>query len=184
MASMSYKEQLLHPNWQKKRLEILSRDKFKCTVCEDDDSTLHVHHKRYIKGRLAWDYENSNFCTLCHACHSAAHDDDDALKAILAALPATGPRSSSDVGAIIAGWAHGVNELNFSEVFNQDPIAFAIGELAGQFDRFDINRLMGVVAALRAAPDWVVDVQLDKFIEGLRGNAGVPMPPGYKEDLL
>jgi len=31
--------------------------------------TLHVHHLRYKNGLLPWEYENTNFKTLCHLCH-------------------------------------------------------------------------------------------------------------------
>ena len=47
MARKSYYEKLLDPRWQKKRLEILNRDEFKCRSCGDDKSTLHVHHGYY-----------------------------------------------------------------------------------------------------------------------------------------
>lgn len=45
---MKYSEQLKHPKWQKKRLEILKRDKWKCKKCKDDTTTLNVHHKEYL----------------------------------------------------------------------------------------------------------------------------------------
>lgn len=70
------------PLWQKKRLDILSRDEWACQMCLDDKSTLHVHHRYYLKGREPWDYENECFVTLCEKCHeyetaelpAAAHD--------------------------------------------------------------------------------------------------------------
>jgi ribosomal protein L37AE/L43A len=65
----TYAEKLLDPKWQKKRLEILQRDNFTCQGCLDKESTLHVHHKTYIKGREPWDYDNYNFITLCETCH-------------------------------------------------------------------------------------------------------------------
>ena len=66
---MTYSDKLKHPKWQKKRLEILSRDKFTCRGCGSKDHTLHVHHFTYQKGKLPWEYENSNFITLCDLCH-------------------------------------------------------------------------------------------------------------------
>lgn len=63
-----------HPNWQKKRLEILSRDSFMCTSCGEDQETLHVHHRYYIKGNEIWDYHNSSLTTLCQECHVITHD--------------------------------------------------------------------------------------------------------------
>lgn len=67
---MTYKEKLLDPKWQKKRLEIFERDLFKCQHCEDYESTLHVHHTYYEFGKEIWDYENESLITLCESCHS------------------------------------------------------------------------------------------------------------------
>lgn len=69
MKKTSYSEKLKHPLWQKKRLEILKRDKFKCKLCEDTETTLNVHHKEYIPGNYPWEYNNSSLITLCEHCH-------------------------------------------------------------------------------------------------------------------
>ena len=66
---MNYSEKLKHPKWQKKRLEILQRDKFMCQDCGDTESELHVHHIHYIFGKEIWDYENDMLTTLCAECH-------------------------------------------------------------------------------------------------------------------
>ena len=81
---MTYREQLMHPNWQKLRLEKLNAAEWSCQLCGDADTTLHVHHKRYIKGRLAWEYPDENFEVLCDPCHQSAHAAMDELTAILA----------------------------------------------------------------------------------------------------
>jgi hypothetical protein len=65
---MNYKEKLLNPKWQKKRLEILSRDNFRCTFCGDSEKTLHVHHLHY-NGKDPWEIENKLLITLCDVCH-------------------------------------------------------------------------------------------------------------------
>lgn len=65
----SYKEKLLDPRWQKKRLEIFERDKWACRVCGDTTSTLCVHHMRYESGLEPWEYDNSRLITLCQPCH-------------------------------------------------------------------------------------------------------------------
>lgn len=70
-----YSEKLKHPNWQRKRLEILNRDGFKCRACGDTEETLHVHHLFYVKGRDPWDYPNASLVTLCHVCHDVEHED-------------------------------------------------------------------------------------------------------------
>jgi hypothetical protein len=64
-----YQKKLLDPRWQKKRLEILQRDNFACRCCEDEKSTLHVHHLDYQRGKEPWDYENDDLITLCEYCH-------------------------------------------------------------------------------------------------------------------
>ncbi len=66
-------EQYKHPNWQKKRLEVLERDKFTCCHCEEKEKTLHVHHKWYQKGKKVWEYPNVCFITLCDECHDHWH---------------------------------------------------------------------------------------------------------------
>lgn len=68
---MTYSEKLKDPRWQKKRLEILSRDEFTCQNCHDTKSTLHVHHKNYFAAYDPWDYEVSQLITLCESCHEA-----------------------------------------------------------------------------------------------------------------
>lgn len=66
---MKYADQLKKPQWQKKRLDILNRDGFTCKACGDKETTLHVHHFKYQKGKLPWEYPDTNFITLCESCH-------------------------------------------------------------------------------------------------------------------
>lgn len=66
---MTYAEKLRNPLWQKKRLEILSRDKFTCTSCGDSETELQIHHKKYIDGKEPWEYDESDLITLCKHCH-------------------------------------------------------------------------------------------------------------------
>ncbi len=72
-----YAAKYKHPNWQKKRLEILSRDNFKCLGCDDGNKTLNVHHRIYITGREPWDYHESLLATLCEDCHKDIHEGED-----------------------------------------------------------------------------------------------------------
>ena len=65
----SYYELLRDPRWQKKRLEIMSRDNFSCTSCEGKDKQLHVHDLHYIRGNDPWDCPNNLLITLCEDCH-------------------------------------------------------------------------------------------------------------------
>jgi len=77
---MTYSEQLKHPLWQKKRLEILSRDNFQCTSCGTNEVQLNVHHGYYDKSLKLWEYENKTLHTFCLPCHSEVHVSLDILK--------------------------------------------------------------------------------------------------------
>lgn len=68
-----YTKLLKDPRWQKKRLEILERDEWKCVACGDKEETLHVHHKWYEKGIKPWDYKDKCLVTLCDSCHKFEH---------------------------------------------------------------------------------------------------------------
>lgn len=66
---MTYKEKLLDPRWQKKRLEILERADFACENCFGSIETLHIHHDYYEKGVEPWEYDNDTLHCLCASCH-------------------------------------------------------------------------------------------------------------------
>ena len=59
----TYSEKLKDPRWQKKRLEIMDRDNFICQLCGDSETTLNVHHKRYLKNTQVFEYENDDVTT-------------------------------------------------------------------------------------------------------------------------
>ena len=65
---MEYKQLLKHPFWQKKRLEILNRDGWKCIKCNDQFSNLQIHHLYYKPNLLPWEYPDECFETLCELC--------------------------------------------------------------------------------------------------------------------
>jgi hypothetical protein len=81
--SVSYADQLKSPFWQRRRLEILSRSGFSCENCGDEKETLHVHHKRYVKGRKAWEYPGHELRVLCAPCHELEHAAISALEDLL-----------------------------------------------------------------------------------------------------
>jgi hypothetical protein len=74
---LSYADQIKHPEWQKKRLEILNRDEFTCQQCGNKEQTLHVHHKHYNYGAKIWEYQAWELTTLCETCHSKTHENKD-----------------------------------------------------------------------------------------------------------
>ncbi len=75
---MTYSQKLRDPRWQKKRLQILERDRWKCVACEDDQKNLQVHHVVYRKID-PWDYPDECLQTLCCDCHELRQRQMDAL---------------------------------------------------------------------------------------------------------
>lgn len=69
---MDYKYQLLTPEWKRKREHILSSRGWKCERCGSKEK-LHVHHSFYIKGRMAWEYDDHQLNVLCLKCHRSIH---------------------------------------------------------------------------------------------------------------
>jgi hypothetical protein len=63
----TYSDKLKDPRWQRKRLEVMQRDNFKCSQCKNGDITLNVHHWQYSKE--PWDAKNEDLTTVCHLCH-------------------------------------------------------------------------------------------------------------------
>lgn len=81
---MTYQQQIKHPNWQKKRLEVLEANKFQCKVCKAKDQELHVHHPVYKRGAMIWEYTKEELECLCFKCHKDAHEIDEKIKKALA----------------------------------------------------------------------------------------------------
>jgi hypothetical protein len=87
MARQIYSELLRDPRWQKKRLEILQRDRWSCMACGDATKTLHVHHKVYSKGAMPWEYEDRLLVTLCAGCHEGEEEKKLSLYESIGRLP-------------------------------------------------------------------------------------------------
>lgn len=77
MKRSTYSEKLKDPRWQKKRLEVMGYDSFKCVECGSESKTLNVHHTYYVSGRNPWDYPSRSLLTLCQDCHK---DDPEAWR--------------------------------------------------------------------------------------------------------
>jgi 5-methylcytosine-specific restriction endonuclease McrA len=73
---VSYSEKLKDPRWQKKRLKILSRDRFKWQSCLKKDKSLHVHHINYLSNSEPWEIPNKYLITLCCDCHKTEKSID------------------------------------------------------------------------------------------------------------
>lgn len=68
----NYGTLLQHPKWQKKRLKIFERDKWRCKKCGSTEKTLHLHHLKYTAD-LPWLEPSHNLQTLCGDCHKKVH---------------------------------------------------------------------------------------------------------------
>lgn len=76
MSKETYQQKLKSPHWQRKRLEILQRDNFACTLCCDTETTLHIHHEKY--SGEPWEIPNEHLKTVCEDCHDILHVIKDA----------------------------------------------------------------------------------------------------------
>jgi hypothetical protein len=84
---MTYAQQIKDPRWQKKRLEVLELQGFKCQECDATDQELHVHHPFYKRGAMIWEYDTGEeLMCLCQKCHKNAHAIDEELKKSLSIL--------------------------------------------------------------------------------------------------
>jgi 5-methylcytosine-specific restriction endonuclease McrA len=75
---MTYKEKLRDPRWQKKRLLILERDGWKCTICGDNKRNLQVHHVVYRRLE-PWEYPDYLYQSLCEDCHAHRQELTDKI---------------------------------------------------------------------------------------------------------
>lgn len=137
MTKMTYSEQLRHPKWQKRRLEIMQRDEFTCQLCYDQESPLHVHHKHYSKGKSAWEYDDDALVTVCEACHDVLHEQGERVKQVMAKLRVDGPCCIDEAIGLVAGWAAQGIGADFAQFAEASPFHYALGEftllLAEQF---------------------------------------------------
>jgi hypothetical protein len=81
----TYSEKLKDPRWQKKRLEVMQRDGFKCRDCSSGTSTLHVHHCFYEKGD-PWNTDDAFLVTLCVDCHEHRQAGESKAKVAMGRL--------------------------------------------------------------------------------------------------
>lgn len=98
---LSWSQQYRHPQWQRKRLEALEAANWECENCGDKETTLNVHHKRYVKGRLIWEYVVSELAVLCEPCHETEHGDKELFNRLLIEM---GPGSYRQAACLIGGY--------------------------------------------------------------------------------
>ena len=100
-----YSIKLKDPRWQKKRLKILERDGWACQLCDDSESTLVVHHRRYLPGTEPWDYPDHLLVTLCEDCHESERSERPECESEL--LEQLRERFfSSDIHSLMIGFHH------------------------------------------------------------------------------
>jgi len=66
---MTYADKLKDPRWQKRRVEVMQRDGFKCRQCGAADKTLAIHHLAYGRGEEPWESPAEVLLTVCEGCH-------------------------------------------------------------------------------------------------------------------
>lgn len=65
-----------HAEWVKFRKDVIRLDNNRCVRCArgtHQGAVLQVHHKRYISGKLPWQYALADCETLCKGCHAEEH---------------------------------------------------------------------------------------------------------------
>ncbi len=120
--SQNYSEKLRDPRWQRMRLQIFERDKWKCRLCSSAENTLNVHHRYYLKGRDPWDYPPEALATLCDFCHEGEHALSSAGEKILRILREIGffNYTFDLVSALIQHPKLEVNDISFILINNDN----------------------------------------------------------------
>jgi hypothetical protein len=117
--SAEWFEKFKDPRWQKKRLEIMERDGWKCVKCGDASNELQVNHRFYIKGKDQWDYDNRCLETLCRPCHEIVTDKQRELRNALSLLPSSGlDRAIGFVAGLACRGAGDLTAVTISETLD------------------------------------------------------------------
>ena len=106
-----------HPNWQKKRLEVMEEAGFQCSNCGNKDKNLNVHHTYYRKDAKPWEYENSELKCLCKDCHKQHHELSDELKKLI--------NESDELGEVI-GFLKGKSGLPCKINSHEEVVGFLL----------------------------------------------------------
>ena len=99
--AIPYAQKLKDPRWQRKRLEALNAASFCCSICGDSESTLHVHHRTYLKGREPWEYDIGQLQVVCESCHAAAHEGEDVFALVGSYLPSGMPLGREELACTL-----------------------------------------------------------------------------------
>ena len=146
MAKPTYWELLRHPNWQKKRLEVMQLARFACAECEATDQTLNVHHSYYEKGKAPWEYPIDSLHCLCENCHVIEQDKLGLLHRQIGKLDLIQAQE-------LYGYAMGLEMSQFPMV-------------ASVVYNYEVAK--GVADAWGLHPDDVINSLADRSIDGYR----------------
>lgn len=115
---MNYRNKLRDPRWQKRRLEILERDQWRCTVCGEDTQPLHVHHLYYDRFTEPWDAKPRCLITMCAACHSEEESSKEPIASgLYAALRVSGVPMQEIECLFLSLWEGSDAALAWSRVY-------------------------------------------------------------------
>ena len=95
---LTYQQQLLDPRWQKKRLEIMSRDHWRCRDCGNWQKQLTVHHCIYIRTCYLWECPEELMLTLCWPCHKTRQQMEESIHVSLAKILSVWPQKRLEHG--------------------------------------------------------------------------------------
>lgn len=167
MAKISYWEQLRDPRWQRKRLEVMEVAQWECQNCGDKTTTLNVHHPRYIKGRMAWEYEADELRVLCEPCHEQEHASRDLLNRMLAEA---GPGAIEQIVGLVGGYLDGnlaiESGLAFMAYEGHEPF-YEIGIAASAVECLDVDGWRSLVRQIaeRKSITPSIRTMIDKWDE-------------------
>lgn len=177
----TYFEKLKDPRWQKKRLEVLEMNSWACEQCGDRESTLHVHHRQYFKGREPWEYEAGQLTALCEECHGSEHESEDQLLLAASFVVSEGPYSRETVASLVAGFCH----QGMGKPYVGDPEAYLSGVVAREICNKGLcMQTLALSEALAARDKFTVREAMNDFIRDLNSRSAAAPPPIRDEDLL
>lgn len=141
MAKLTFAEQIKHPNWQKKRLEVMEDAGFECESCGTKEVTLNIHHKRYVKGRMYWDYTREELACLCEDCHKQEHAHRELLDLILTQASESHGNAVQTAIGLLAGYFSGCVSID-------RDLALAAIEVDG------FSHDLGIMASMAGGASW------------------------------
>lgn len=139
-TTSKYFELLKHPEWQRKRLEVLEAANFECSDCGGKEKTLHVHHTYYERGLKPWEYPSESLHCLCEDCHTCAQAGMTELHRQIGRL------NLSDHGRLL-GYARGLEALEYPDPFffiDSYEMAQGIGDAWAGISADDVMRLLNL----------------------------------------